>query len=436
MKRGLRRPRNPLLIAVPWLLAAGAGAGTYQFVRQLDGEGMDPATVLARSTVGAVHARTVERQWIAEAFPELYLPAPVNDLPCATGIRAARPYNLRISEALSWVDEGRLDDAVDELGKIAREDPGQWTAPLALGMLLAREGRLSEAETVLAPLYQRQSVQSTIQRALDAARTRRASSGPSTEDVRGMIHLLHAYGYVLIETHRAGDDLWRTLKNPIGCAKLLALRGATNRMRRLPAWDEHRVSAPGCEPSAHSLTTLDLYNNLIVGYLSNPEFQETAERRAHELARDYKDPPHENPLLAVLQGAADGFGSESFPAEREHWLWAVSNAERLLKQRRDSGTGPLGNVRLAANLAALMESALDNSPPAARESLRRQKNALIDVAFDDRSQVLPRQQPDLHRALARLKLLEAVRSGSAAPLNALAAALDASGRANRATGGT
>ena len=419
MKPRLQRPRNPLLRVLPWILAAAAFAGVLWLVRSLPPDRVDVAGALARGTVGTAYVGAVERSWIDDAFPELWLPAPVTELPCPTGVRPTPAGALRISEALAWVGEGRLDDALTELAELDARDPESWTAGLALGMLLAREGRLGEAETVLASLYGRRTVQATVKQAVEAASRNRPGSGPPADEVRGAIHLLHAYGYVLIATHRDGDALWLTLKNPIGCAKLLALRGETDRLRRLPAWDEHRLAAPGCRPGVHGLSTLDLYNNLIVGYLDHPGLRETPERRQREIARDYDDPPRENPLLAVLRGAAADAGT------RESWLWAVSNAERLLRQRRVSAVGELRNPRLAYNLAALMESALPASPPAAAAALRRQKNALLELAFEGRGGVLPGQVPELNRALARLRLLEAVRAGAAPALpDEIAADLD------------
>lgn len=412
MKRYLKRPRNPLLVALPWALAAAAAAGCYVLVRELDVEPLDLKEVLPTLALRTAYVEAQERGWIADVFPEQYLAAPVSDLPCASGIQAARPLTLRISEALAWVEEGRLDDAVAELGELDRENPANWVPALALGMVLARAGRLAEAEAALASLYERRTMQATVQQAIEAAARGRPYSGPPTEEVRGAIHLLHAYGYVLIETHRGGDELWPVLRGPIGCSKLLALRGATDRMRRLPTWAEHRLAAPGCGLTEHSLTTLDLYNDLIVGYLEHPDFRSEPGRRQRELARADDDPPHENPLLAVMRAVAADFPSERFPAEREHWLWALSNAERLLEQRRESSAEEIGNVRLAYNLAALMESALPASPPPAREALRRRKNALLAVAFAGRAGVLPRQRPALALGLARLELLEAVRSGT------------------------
>lgn len=414
--RRLRRPRNPLLLALPWLAAALAAVGCYHVVRELDVEPRDIEEVLPALTLSSAYAQAEERRWIEDAFPEVYLPAPVSDLPCATGVRAARPWNTRISEALSWVGDGRLDDAVAELAEIDDRDPANWVAGLTLGMVLAREGRLGEAEAVLRSLYGRRSVQTTVREAVENAQSNR-SGGPDTEDVRGAIHLLHAYGYVLIETHRGGDELWPVLRYPIGCSKLLALRGATDRMRRLPTWAEHRIGAPGCGLTEHSLTTLDLYNNLVVAYLENPGFRGEDGRLERELRRTYADPPHENPLLAILERASAEFPSAELPAEREHWLWAVSNAERLLKQRRESNAGELENVRLAYNLAALMESALAVVPPGARAALTGRKNDLAAVAMAGRRSVLPRQQVELDRALTRLELLEAVRSGTLPPLD-------------------
>ena len=404
-----RWPPQPTTLrrkVLPPLLALGGALVSYHLVPQ---EGMpreDLAAHLAAGPIRSQRSRAVERRWIDETFPRRYLVAPADHLPCPVGIPGT-PSSVRISEALTRALEGAPDDAVALLDELHRQQPTSWVPGLALGSLLACEGRLAEAEVVLRQLLERQTLRSTIREALAAVRRGSPWTGPDARDVLAAIHLLHAASYVQIEDRRGGPELGQTLKDAIDCARLLAVRGETDRVAGTPVWAEHRLRSPGCEPSATDLTTLDLYNDLLVGYLRSEDFAPPPELRRVEFARSTTDPPHRNPLLAVLRLASVTLGPE-----RESWLWAISTAERLLEQRRRSGLGEIADARLATNLAELTDSALEVSPPPAREALVAQRRSLVEMALRQRRSGSPRQRFDLDRNIARLVLIESVHRGA------------------------
>ncbi len=429
MSRRPRRGAALLGILLPVVLAALAAYGVHR--RFEAAAATPPVELTGRFGDGAVEdlwTARLERQWIADAFPdpvELYLAAPPARRPCPSGVRSAAPsLRRRLDAALA---EARPDDPEAtflRLGRIHREEASSWLPGLTLGVMLAREGRMNEARTVLDEVAARASMRRIVGAARDAARRERPSEGPRTEELLAAIQLLHASGYVRIETHHLGNDLWGQLKNPIGFTKLLALRGATDRIAGMPSWARHQLRAPGCGDSRDAVTSLDLYNNLIVGYLKRPDFRESEARRRAEFERDYDDPPAENPLLAVLRRV-----TEPLDESRESWVWAVSNAERLLKQRRTSGLGPLEDPRLACNLAQLMESALPGSPPPVQGALLAEQRALVGLALGEGGRLAATQRPAFHRGLGRLLLLDAVRRGEPPSLpSGLAADLGADER--------
>lgn len=412
MAQTIKRPRSLLLVLFPLLLAAAAAGATYAVLHAVaSGITLPPdlAVALDATSLEATSTAALERQWIADAFPPpaaTYLPSPALRFPCPQEVANA-PRSLRNAVAADLASARAGDKAaLQRLGTLHQENGGSWLPGLTLGVFFAQEGRLGEARTVLGEVWARGGMERAIDQALEAARQNAPRRGPDDESVRAAVHLLHAYGHVLIRSGEGGRALWQALRNPIGCSKLLALRGATDRIAGLPTWDRHQVAAPGCATAPDALNTLDLYNNLIVGYLSQPGFTDGVARRDAELARSYDEPPALNPLLAVLRGI-----DAAAEPDREHWLWAVSNAERLLRQRRLSGLGPLEDPRLAGNLAQLMESALPipiaPRPQEVRDALLTATHPLAATALDGAARLPATQRPILHQGVGRLLLTEA-----------------------------
>lgn len=390
------RPAAPLLAALPWVLALAAGAATFAAVRAAAPAPAELGRLLP-TRLTAERAMAVEAGWVEAAFPERYLASPPPAPPCPEGL-ATVPADLRRRVAELQPAARRGDEAaLAALGELARERAESWLPSLAYAHALIAHGRLGDAERVLDQSLER-GAGGRLNAAAKEAR-RRGWRGPPREEVLAAIHLLHAAGYVKIERNRpSSPDLWRALKDPIGHTRLVAPGD--------PSWLELRLPAPGCTGGEAALTTFDLYNDLIVGYLATADFHETEAARARELRRDYRDPPDENPLQAVLVRAR-----EEWRPEREYRVWALSNAERLLRDRLWGSELAPPDPLLAVNLAQLLESARDEAPAQALRGLDRQQAALAAAAVAARGRVPAAQREDFDRVLARVALLAAIRGG-------------------------
>ncbi len=431
------RRRRPWLALLPWGLACAVAAGSFAVLTR-GTPAVEPA-ILTASGVEFTEAAALERRWIDEAFPVDYLPSPALELPCPTGTRAATPWSLRVAEALSLAERGEVDEAVSKLREMDRWDPSNWVPGLALGGVLLRAGRLEEAASFLEQATGRSLLRTRIRSAADAARRQRPHRGPLTEDVLGGVHLLHAYAYARLSVGRSGPDVFEALSGALAGARLLALRELDERDLEGPEWLELKLRAPGCRATAASLTPLDLTNDLIVAYLGAGEVEASAANWRQESQRDYREPPRENPLLAVLLRFADE------PARATQGrAWALSEAERLLRTLSPSGDQggktlspsgdqggktlspsgdqggktlrgePWGNARLAANLATLTRSLFLESPEEGRVHLRTLSDELLATAVAGRGEVSSRERSRLGRVLARL-LLDAAVDSAAVP---------------------
>lgn len=409
----IRRPRAPLLDAFRWLVAVAVFIVAWLAVAAARPEVDDLAVFLADARPVVRSTSAVEEAWVSEVFEPRYLPSPPGPLPCTETLRT-------VFGSLRTEVESQLMGAQAEprrvavtLEELSSRNPWSWLPPLTAANLYLRAGDEAAAERVLDRYLGSAAGALMIERA-------RAGRGggqvPPLEEVLAAIHLLQASAYVQIERSTISEDrLWRDLKNPIGYVRLLGRR------RMLPIgssaaadspWQGVPLPSPGCRPTEESLNSRDLYNNLIVGYLRVPGFGDE-DTRDREFARDYKASPAAHPSLVVLERV-----KREWQPEREAWVWALSNAERILYDL-PWGRGPEGIVVepwLALNLAQLLESARAVAPDSAEEALESQIHVLIEVARRRREDVGPAQAPDFHSALTRMALLDAVRSGDIEPL--------------------
>lgn len=339
--------------------------------------------VTAGDLEGAAFAatRAAERGWVDELLPADYLPTLVVETPC----RLESPPTWG-SAAFAAFRAG--DDAA--LARLAGDHPESWLPPLLASELLLSRGERSRALESLRRFTQGRTYEYLAGQAL-----------LREDDQRAMIHFWHRYAYLQHETKsRDSKTFWQSFKNPIGRVKVLAACGRSDLAADAPSWAEHPLRAPGC--SRTSLTSFDLYNNLLVAYLEVPGFTETEKRRQAELSRRYADAPEENPWQAALERAKV---SES--GDREGFVWALSNAERLLRDRRANGLGLPTHAELALNLAQLADEAAPLVPQL-RRPLRRQIGELVEKAASAGG-----QHPGVAAGLARLRLLHQVETGMA-----------------------
>ena len=339
----------------------------------------------------------LEQEWIESAFPPIELVSPVGSLPCPDQLDLPSSMRSDVDAAFRSLQQGRSAQALAKLSGVRRH----WLPALVVGTLKARDGSVSEAQLILQEYLNFDSVNDREKQILASSRRDEVWSVVSSDEIRGLIYIRHALASIQIAYRRPDNNLLANVRNPIGHAKQLALRGEIGDVQSMPTYSELAIPPPGCSDVAQSLTTYDLYNNLLVAYIRSPNYHHADGRGSKEFQRKYHDSPSSNPLLAVLNKAR----IEVIP-EREHWVWAISNAERIL---RWSSRVPQ-DARLSYNLAALLDSALAVGPREVRPALVERRDVLLAAAISQRQRIADDQQ-QLALGNIRLQLFDASRQG-------------------------
>lgn len=399
----VRRPPYRPLVLLPAVAVLVFGLGTWWLLSPHRPAAEALAGRLAAAPGGVSAAALLEKGWIEGALGEVYLPAPLGAPPCPEGVKS-------VSDEFRAEVRAAMNGGTAALEALHRQR-NHWLSGLALGHRLVAENRLADADALFDRLLSRQGYRERIELAQIARRSGRIDREPWNEELAALISMLAASGSLKIYRNEVGDDLWWTLRSPIACAKLYYARERRGLVHQVLDGFAVDVPPPGCPPGPGAISSHDLYNNLIVGYVRVTPFAETPEKRKAEFARDYKDPAGENPLLAVLAARVARIDKE--PAD-EGRVWALSNAEKLLRDLRQQGRLP-GNARLALNLAQLMEGEVAASPPEARDALLAQEAGLLALAGKARAQIPEGQRPAFEAAFTRLALLEAGRKRTAPP---------------------
>lgn len=349
MRRPIRFPdrvwfRPAMVLAV----AVAITAGWWFYSRQLAKRGIEGALTegareeLAALQVPAVRTAEVERGWVAEGFTSEYLVAPVGPMPCAALVDAVPPYERNtIREALAAAQQTDQDVRIDQLAAISDSATGNLLVAQMLGTALIDAGRYPEAERVLTRALELSPEDDTIIRAA------RVNTALDLDDraVSTVIHVHHALGVARLSQSSA-EPPWVSLKNVIGSVKPLARRRLLGTTRGEPAWSRLRIAAPGCTPGGNTraLSTYDLFNNLVVGYMRG-KFTGTARDRNNEFSRRRKTYPsgvHRLLLAQVERARANDWQNEA-------QLWALSNVEQVLDFRMPD------DARLAFNSVQIID---------------------------------------------------------------------------------
>ncbi|HEX2061438.1 MAG TPA: hypothetical protein VHK90_11915, partial [Thermoanaerobaculia bacterium] len=355
---------------------------------------------LVKLQVPADASAAVERAWVREGFggePE-YLIAPVGPLPCDGDTAAAK-------EAIASAGN------VDQLSVIADRAPDDLLVALVFGTELIRAGRYAEADRVIAQTLARTGDDENV---IAAARDPRTQLDLSDDRVSTVIHLHHALGVARLQSGTTPP--WISLKNVIGCVKPLSARRLIGTSRGAPSWSRLQITAPGCTTNAAgTLSSYDLYNNLIAGYMRAARFEGDDRMREREFSRRARTNPtalHELLLAQVERAKANGWQNEA-------QLWALSNVEQILDERIPD------DARLNLNAIHVIDWWLEGDRCPAevctadlRARLARTKDELLEQAMLRRN-VAPEQQ----RAFAQMttRLL----AGSGVPRARVAAAANA-----------
>ena len=352
---------------------------------------------LAELPVPAEASAGIEREWAKEGFGNMeYLTAPVGPLPCDAAAGALSPRDQTAArEAIALRDQGDADTRIERLAAIADGAPGNLLVALVFGTELINAGRSAEADRVIAQ---------TLERTQDDDRTIAASRDPRTrldlgdEGVSTVIHLHHALGVARLAQSGAMPP-WISLKNVIGSVKPLSARRLIGTSRGAPSWSKLLIAAPGCATTTPgTLSSYDLYNNLIAGYMRARRFEGDEPSREREFSRRTRTNPsalHELLLGQVARARANGW-------QHEAELWALSNVEQLLDERVPD------DARLNLNAIRVIDWWLEGNrcEPAIctaelRARLAKTKDELLEQAFLRRN-VTPDQQRAFAQAVTRL----------------------------------
>lgn len=298
---------------------------------------------LAALSVPAVRTAEVERGWVAEGFSSEYLVAPVGPMPCAAVADAVPPSDQAVvREAIAAAAQADPEVRIEQLAAIGDSAPGNLLVAQMLGTTLVESGRYPEAERVLTQALERSSEDEEIIRAA------RAGAQLDLDDlaVSTVIHVHHALGVTRLSQSSA-EPPWVSLKNVIGSVKPLSRRRLLGTTRGQPAWSRLLIAAPGCSSTGAarpSLSSYDLFNNLVVGYMRG-KFAGTNRDRDREFARPPKNYPGaiHRLLLAQVERARDNGW------QNEAQLWALSNVEQIIDWRMPD------DARLAFNSVQVID---------------------------------------------------------------------------------
>jgi hypothetical protein len=399
-------PRHPddLWFRAAFAVAAllSIGWGLFFYVAQTRSRGFaalpEPTRQeLAEVPVVARASAEAERGWVKDDFGAAqYLIAPVGPMPCAEAANGLiGPQRASAAEAIALQREGDAETRIERLSAIGDSDPQNLIVAAVLGTELIRAGRSAEADRVISQTLDRTS---DDERIIAASRDPRTRLDLSDQNVSTVIHLHHALGVARL-AQSGTQPPWKSLKNVIGSVKPLSQRRLISTSRGAPSWSKLLIAAPGCTATgAGSLSSYDLYNNLIAGYMRGGRFEGDDPMREREFGRPQKTYPsavHRLLLAQVERARADGWQNEA-------QLWALSNVEQLLDWRRPD------DARLNLNAIQVIDwwLAADRCPAAVctaelRAELAAQKDELLEQAFL-RHNVAPDQQRAFAQAMTRM----------------------------------
>ena len=341
---------------------------------------------LAAVEIEPVAIAEVEREWVADGFEPAYLISPMGPQPCA-GAAELAPAHERSALRQAFVILGGDGDRAEQLAVLTDAQPSSLLLALIHATELVRSERFIEAERVITQAFDRTSTDEAI---IDAARRRGSQVDLDDYTFSTVIHLHHALGFARLNS--GAEPPWKSLKNVIGSVEQLSrqrlLGGATRgggAASRLP------ITAPGCPPGGgDGLSSYDLFNNLIVGYVrAHGKYSDTDRNRQREFFREPR--LHPRPIRQLLLAQHRREKESGWKNEAE--LWALSNAERVMDIRIPE------DARLAFNIIQLIDwwTVPDRCPKNVctdelMKPLRAEKDLLLERAIRRRD-VSEEQRP-------------------------------------------
>jgi hypothetical protein len=379
------------------LLSVGLGAWCYRATTH--SRSFASMSENARGELGKLkvipRATAVEEgRWVADGFATGTLMAPVGPLPCREAVGRLPPSERAADlEAFKAIGSGDTEASINGLAAIADQNRSNLLVADMLATSLVRAERYAEADRVVS-----QALDSTNldERIIAAARAPNTPLDLDDVQFSTVIHLHHALGIARLS--EAGSEVpWKALKNVIGSVKELSRKRLLGTVRTSATASKLLIPAPGCAPDAASLSSYDLYNNLIIGYVRRPDYSDTERNRLREFERGPKTYPGAVHQLFVAQrdrAKKDGWKNEA-------QLWALSNAEQVLDWRRPD------DARLDFNLVQLLDwwtsadHCGDVCTPELLAGLRSVEDELVEAALRRRN-VTTEQQREFAIGMTRM----------------------------------
>jgi len=335
-----------------------------------------------------------EGKWVADGFQTGTLMAPAGPLPCREAVERLPPAErAAATEAFNASGSGDAETNINGLAPIADRYPSNLLVADMLATSLLQVERFAEADRVIS-----QALDSTDldERIIAAARVPKTTLDLDDVQFSTVIHLHHALGIARLS--EAGSEApWKALKNVIGSVKELSRKRLLGTVRNSATASKLQIPAPGCPAGNTSLSSYDLYNNLIIGYVRRPDYADTDRARQREFERGTKTYPGAVYQLLVAQrerAKADGWKNEA-------QLWALSNAEQVLDWRRPD------DARLDFNIVQLLDwwTSADHCGDACKPELlarlRSLEDELVEAAVHRRN-VTTEQQREFAIGMTRM----------------------------------
>lgn len=351
---------------------------------------------LAALAIPAVKMAEIERGWVSEESSSDSLIAPVGPMPCSSVTTKLPARERRVAtDAMIAATIPDADARVEQLAVISDNSPDNLLLAQMLSTTLIEMGRFPEAERVLTRALDHTGNDEAIIRAA------RASSSIDLDDVSlsTVIHVHHALGVARL-SESSSEPPWVSLKNVIGSVKPLSQRRLLGTTRGEPAWSRLLIAAPGCGESGGarpSLSSYDLFNNLVVGYMRG-KYTATTQDRDREFGRprkNYQSALHKLLFIQLERAKANDWQNEA-------QLWALSNVERIVDWRMPD------DARLAFNAVQVIDwwtasarCPADVCPPEVIADVQKVRDQLIEQALRRRN-VSEEQRGAFARGAVRL----------------------------------
>ncbi len=414
MSRAAHNPERvwfiPSVIAAT-LVAIASGYGCYsRSVRQhsVAALGETARAELAALDVTPRATAAVERTWVT-GMKDDYLVASHVPMPCAEVVDFVRPHER--PAVVAALDAARDPDPVtriERLEMIADGAPDNMIVALIHGTQLIQAREYSRAEQTLARALARTD---RDERILEAAKSPGSTLTLDNFEVSTFIHVHHAFGVAGLT--RLSDNKWWSvsLRKVIASVIPLTHRRLIGATRGQPVWSRLLIPAPGCSNvSSQSLSTYDLFNNLIVAYMKG-KLPVSDEWRTKEFRRS--EAGEMLPLHGLL-------AAEVKRASGSNWtnvsqLGALSNVERIVAEIHPNVPD---DARLAFNSVQVIDwwmKERERKEPAAGEGegILELRDRLIEQAFRRRN-VAPDQRAAFARGALRMLASSGVQRASIA----------------------